>query len=70
LQKSLLIGKADVCYRNNNLNKKNLKKFLHPLLSKNGSVYGKSQKISFSNLKNTNLVLINTQKLAVPSFLV
>ena len=61
--------------RNNNFgdNKvwKKEKKFLHPFLLKNGRVCGKITKnYVFPTLgqKNTNLVLINTQKLDVHDF--
>ena len=47
------------------------KKIIHPFLPKNGRVCGKITKnYVFPTLgkKNTNLVLINTQKLAVHDF--
>ena len=50
---------------------KSKKKFLHPFTPKNDRVYGKiTKKYDFSTLsqKNTHLVLINTQKLAVCDF--
>ena len=61
--------------RNNNFGttkfEKKEKKFFHPFLPKNGRVCGKITKnYVFPTLgqKNTNLVLINTQKLAVHDF--
>ena len=51
--------------------KKSKKKILHPFTPKNDRVYGKiTIKYDFSTLsqKNTHLVLINTQKLAVCDF--
>ena len=56
--------------RNNNF-EKSKKKILHHLTPKNGCVCGKiTKKYDFPTLgqKNTNLVLINTQKLAVHDF--